>query len=245
MDELILNLLSKTRMGENESKVYLAVLRLGQATASQVSAMTGIKRPTVYNILEDLMADKYVTMLTNSKINRYVATDPKSLSNELDSAARNFKEMLPFLQSIHHKAGKPIVSYYTGAEGAKIVFEQIKRPKEAYYATSVRKISKYIPQEVERWKTAYRKNLARRGGHHLLTDTAEDREYGKVLLKAGQEVHFLKSGVKLEMDLILYDGKVVIAAFDHEISVTLIESAALYHSLKTIYMMAWSSAKRK
>ena len=245
MDELLLNLLSKTRMGENESKVYLAVLRLGQATASQVAALTGIKRPTVYNVLEDLVADKYVTMTTNSKINRYVATDPKSLSNELESAARDFREMLPYLQSIHHKAGKPIVSYYTGAEGAKIVFEQIKRPKEAYYSTSIHKLNKYIPQEIERWKSAYRKNLARRGGYHLLTNTQDDREYGKILSKAGQEVRFLKADIELEMDFILYDGKVVIAVFDNEISVTLIESMALYQSLKTIYLMAWESAKKR
>jgi len=232
-------------MGEKESQVYLAVLHLGTATASDVSHLTGMKRPNIYNIMEDLVARKYLTETSGTKIKRFVATDPASLANRLETVAKDFKEMLPYLQNIHRQTGKPIVTYYTGAEGARMVFEQIKRPREVYYSTSILKASQFIPQEVERWRKVYRQGKAKPGGYHLLSDTAIDHEYGHEITKAGQKVSYLKNEPELSMDFVLFDGKVILVSFDQEISLTMIESRNLYDSLKIIYKLAWKAAGNK
>lgn len=245
LDPIILKMLKNTNLGQKESLVYLAVLNLGSATVSDISRLTGLKRPNTYNVLEDLLARKYLAETTGSKVKRFVATDPSSLANQLETTARDFKEMLPYLQNIHRKTGKPIVTYYTGADGARMVFEQIKRPKEAYYSTSISKASICIPDEVERWRRAYQAGKARPGGYHLLSDTKIDRDYGRILKKVGQKVRYMSGEPELTMDFVLFDGKVVLTVFDEEISLTLIESTNLFESLKIIYKLAWKSARDK
>ena len=89
------------------------------------------------------------------------------------------------------------------------------------------------------------KNKARPGGRHLLTDTSEDRSYGFSISKAGQIVRYLHQEQKLDMDLALFDGKIMLTAFDEDIHVTIIESRSLYSSLQALYNLAWKGAKKR
>ena len=134
------------------------------------------------------------------------------------------------------------MTYYNGQEGARKAYAHIHRPKQVRYATSIYKVSRQVPDEVERWKKLYLKGKARPGGHHLLTNTEEDHAYGQVISQADQVVRYLNEGQLLDMDLALFDNTVVLTAFDTDIHVTVIESESLCKSLITLYDLAWQSA---
>lgn len=242
MDEVSFNLLRGAGFSEKEAKIYLACLQLGQATVSQIAENSKIKRPTAYLVLENLISQGYLNIIPNTNIRQYVAVDPHAILAELSSSAQDFKEMLPYLQHLQNKAAKPSVMYYNGQEGARRAFNQIKRPKEVRYAVSIKKIQQFLPDELQRWKTAYSKSKARAGGKHLLANTVEDKIYSEVIKKAGQLVKFINNE-NLPMDMVLFDNKVMFTAFDSTMQVTVIESESLYKSLCTLFDLAWQSAK--
>lgn len=245
LDDVSLSLLQKTKLTEKQSRVYLATLQLGKAVVSEIAHLAEIKRPITYVILEELIADGYVTAVPDSKKQMYTAVDPNALATELERTAHDFHDMLPYLRAQQRKAGKPYVTYYSGVEGARRAFSQIRRPKEARYALSIQKAVQKVPQEVERWKKTYLSGKARPGGKHLLTDTHEDRIYGEVIGRAEQVVRYVTPGKELAMDLALVDNVVYLTAFDQEIHVTVIESPELYRSLCLMYDLAWEAAKEE
>jgi HTH-type transcriptional regulator, sugar sensing transcriptional regulator len=244
LDETSLNLLKKTKLNDKQARVYLAVLQLGKATASQIAELAQLKRPLTYVILDELVQQSYVTHIPEERTKRYTAIDPNMIAHELEHTAHDFKEMLPYLRSMQRKAGKPYVTYYHGVDGAQKAFQQIRRPREARYAISIHKALARVPQEVERWKKTYLQGKARPGGRHLLTDTNEDRAYGQAISQAEQIVRYLSKGNDLDMDLALIDGAVYLTAFEDDIHVTVIESGALYRSLCALYDLAWAEAKK-
>lgn len=244
LDDVSLNLLSKTRFSEKQARVYLAILQLGKASVTEIATLAKLKRSITYIIIDELVAGQYINRVPSTKKKVYVATDPNMLASELDSTAKGFKEMLPYLRSMQRKAGKPFITYYSGVDGAQKAFQQIRRPKEVRYAVSINKAMKRVPGEIERWKKTYLEGKARPGGRHLLTNTEEDRSYGQAISQANQVVRYLDKDKELDMDLALVDNTVYLTAFDEEIHVTVIESEALYRSLCALYDLAWNEAKK-
>jgi len=243
MDKTSLELLNKFHFSENEAAVYLALLELGIAAASDVARHTNIPRPTAYMTLESLTENGYVSSLPNTKIKHYQATDPYALLVELENSAHDFREMLPYLRSKQKQAGKPNIAYYTGEKGARVAFAQIRKPRDAYYATSVEQVKQYLPQEFQRWCELYNHKNVRPGAKHLLLDSDDSRKFAKILGYSGQEVKYLENNMFWDMDLVLFDGKVIMTSFEGEINVTMIESPGLFSSLKQLYLLAWQSAK--
>ncbi len=244
IDDVSLELLKQTKLTPKQASIYLAVLQLGQAGVSQIAALAGLKRPSTYIALAELGALGYVTKVPSVKKQTYTAIDPNALASELDRTAAEFREMLPYLRAVQRRAGKPYITYFTGVEGARRAFAQIRRPKEARYAVSIRQATQFIPGEVARWKKIYLQGKTRPGGRHLLTNTTEDRAYGRALIEGRQIVRYLKENFILDMDLALVDNSVYLTSFDDAVHVTVIESPPLYRSLCHLYDLAWNAAQR-
>ena len=51
---MIITELEKTGLTENEAKVYLAALELGETTVIRLAKKAGIKRPTTYLVVDSL-----------------------------------------------------------------------------------------------------------------------------------------------------------------------------------------------
>lgn len=245
IDESSLALLRHTRLTDNEGRVYLALLQLGTATVSEIALVAELKRPTVYTILESLVTHGAAVPDVTGKVQRYTAADPAVLATELETVARDFHDMLPFLRAMQRKNAKPHVSYYTGVEGLRRAFLEINRPHEVSYLTSIAKMQRLVPAEVARWQKLYETKKARAGGRHLLTDTPADHNFGNVLTKAGQVVRYLPSDHQLDMDVAVFDNRVVLTALEDDIHVLVVDSPALYRSMKTMFDLAWISGNEK
>lgn len=244
LDDIALKLISRTNLNDSQAKVYLASLQLGQAPVSEIAQLAGLKRATTYLILARLKEMGFVNQAPESKKIVYTGIDPNALATELERTSRDFREMLPYLRSMQKKARKPQVTHYTGLTGSQKAMQQIRRPKEARYATSIKEAIRHIPDEVERWKKTYADGKARPGGRHILTQSAADRAYGTAIIRAGQHVRYLSSRKSLDMDFALVDDKVYLTAFDEEIQVTVIESAPLYRSLCTFFDLVWEKTRK-
>ncbi len=244
LDDISLNLLRQSKLNDKQSHVYLAALQLGQASVTEIAALAELKRSTTYLILGQLSERGYINQIPGSKTQAYSATDPTTLASELEQAAHDFKEMLPYLRAQHQKAGKPFVTYYSGLKGLEAAFRTIRKPKEARYAISVKKALRHIPNEISRWKKLYLEDKAGKGGYHLLSSTKEDRSYGDLIARHHQHVRYLPKGAEWDMDFSLVDNRVFMTAFHDDMHVTVLESPTLYKSLRTMFDLAWRGANK-
>ena len=103
----------------SEAKVYLALLELGKARASEISKKTRIKRPSVYVLLKSLMHGGHVGSYKKRGITYFTAQNPKTVIDLANERAKTAKQALPMLEAlIRPESGAlPQVQYFEGKQG--------------------------------------------------------------------------------------------------------------------------------
>lgn len=121
-------ILKNLGLSDNETKIYLTTLSLGQAAASTIAKKCGIKRTTTYSVIDNLIKKAFLTTFTRHSIQYYAALDPYVLvdrcSQKVVEAQRTLHEMnrcLPILDGLKEKHRNSAKTYYF--EGLKPVLE--------------------------------------------------------------------------------------------------------------------------
>ena len=106
-------LLLKLGFSTNESKVYLAALELGTASAQDIARKAQIKRTTGYSVLSYLV-NRGVAGKTKVKgKTRFVAEPPQRLLTLINEIEKGIKDALPELTAIYNrKETKPKITFY-------------------------------------------------------------------------------------------------------------------------------------
>jgi sugar-specific transcriptional regulator TrmB len=109
---------------ENEVKIYLALLDLGESTAQQITKKTGIIRQTIYDTIDKLKARGLVSETIISNVNHYSASPPEVL-NEIEEERRTaIAEITPELKKRQLiSTGIPKVQAFVGLKGLKNLTE--------------------------------------------------------------------------------------------------------------------------
>ncbi|MFC1616576.1 TrmB family transcriptional regulator [Patescibacteria group bacterium] len=86
---MIENLLKTCGLNNSEQSVLLQLLKRGSTTASILSKITGIKRTTIYSILESLLITGLVTKQIRDKTNYFNAASPETIPKILENHAHS------------------------------------------------------------------------------------------------------------------------------------------------------------
>src|SRR3989344_8697045 len=123
-------LLVKSGLSENESKVFLVLLELGRGTVTEITRGAGLNRTTGYDILDNLVAKGLASISGKEPKQEYIAESPDKIVllienqiNEKEKQLKKIKSVLPEMKSIHNIAGRPKVRFYGGTQGLKDVYE--------------------------------------------------------------------------------------------------------------------------
>ncbi len=128
-------------LSDKEAAVYLALLQLGRAPAYSIATKSGLKRPTTYVILEELIKKGLVVQIPREKKQLYVARPPEeafALAQErLDLAKKKLPEILALTKG---EATKVNTIYFEGIAGIKQILEYRAKDLEgketvAFWAT--------------------------------------------------------------------------------------------------------------
>jgi HTH-type transcriptional regulator, sugar sensing transcriptional regulator len=107
-------------LNEKEAKVYLALLQLGRTTAYNVAIKSGLKKPTVYVILGQLVEKGFVYNIPRAKKQLFAAESPEECFAIAKERLFFSEKNLPELQAMEKgKKTKVNVSYYEGLGGIR------------------------------------------------------------------------------------------------------------------------------
>ena len=245
------NLLVDIGLKAKEADVYIAILSLGQGTASKIAKKARIVRTTAYDILSSLLNKGLVTLTGKEPKQEYVAESPDNLKiyieNELAKRKTDLEDvkniLLPQLKSIHNVGSRPKVMFYEGREGMEKVYEDTLTSHEAIRAyASVGDMHLGLPGYFpDYYKRRSEKGIAIRaiipsneaGKERKSFDKDEMRESALV---PGDRFNF-------SPEINIYDDKVMIASWKEKLGI-IIESHEIADAMKKIYELAWAEAKR-
>ena len=91
--------LAELGLPEKEVAIYIALLELGKATAYKIAQQSGVKRPTVYALLENLRKKGLIIKIPHAKNQVFIAKDPEEFFDSFEDKLHRARKALPELLS--------------------------------------------------------------------------------------------------------------------------------------------------
>jgi len=244
--------LVKIGLTEEQAKVYLFLVERGVAPARSIASKTGVGRALTYKVLEQLEELELVRKQDKpSTISLFFPLHPKRLKELLDrkkevleNAENAFQKTYGSLvSSFNVLANKPNVQFYDGAEGLRIVYDDILDIGENIMVISspIKKdeggVLHLIHEQIQKQVAANIQTKAitpLSDGQSLVTQIEDDEKY-LITRKA-----IPAEKLNIPSQIIIYGDKVAITNFKESFITVLIESEYIAKTFKIMFEHIWS-----
>ena len=118
--------LIKIGLPSNQAKIYLSLLENGPQFLQEISRNTGIKRTTLYAIIEKMVTKDLIGIEVKRKRKRYFATDPERFLSQMREQRFFLQALMPQLKTLFEKQGADNrIQVYDTMGGLKKILEEI------------------------------------------------------------------------------------------------------------------------
>lgn len=226
-----------------EAKIYVKLLEIGGGGASEIAKKVNILRPTVYDILDNMIKKGVVSYSISAGRKVFSAVDPQILQQIVDEKKRIISQFVPELNEISKGSlVKPFVETYLGPKGVKTIYDDmLKEGKDVYHIFNYREYSKtfklffiqnFIKRRVER-------GINFRG----IVSHIEDPEIAKSDKKSLRELRTLDSLSEFEATLFIYGDKCGFMTYTETPMGILIKNKIIASSFMILFNYLWKQAK--
>ncbi len=248
---MIEQILMQNGLSDKEAKVYLAALEAGEATFGGLATKTRLKRSTVYSVVEELANRQLLTIQKRGGIKRISALAPQVLLERFRTAVNLAEGALPALLEMAYSSPlKPRVRFFEGMDGIKEVLlegnttaktergmiftDYARMPKEIFDF-----IRKLVPERMAtknflhiitppnaRNREVQAEEDAKHYAEHRIANFPVEHNFIELTLFGNTKVGFLSFG-------------------EGELFAVVIDSKAIYGTLKNLFMLVWANATPK
>ncbi|MGV8168722.1 MAG: TrmB family transcriptional regulator [Candidatus Nanoarchaeia archaeon] len=111
---------------ENEAKVYLALVEIGDSTMTPIRNKSGIHTSRVYEALNSLIEKGLVSYFLKNNVKNFKAQDPAVMFNILGEKKEKLQRIIPEIELLRSKSSpQHSVSVYEGYKAAKQIFDNL------------------------------------------------------------------------------------------------------------------------
>lgn len=233
-------ILEQVGLSKGEAEIYHVLLKIGEATASEVAKHTKIARPNVYDYLNKLKDKGLVSFVTKRNKVHYIPASPEKILDYLEEKRDLIKQELPNLLRIYQpKKEKQQVEVYEGAEGFKTLINDIIRTGKDFVGWGASsKVKEYVPEYIvarylkEREKRKIKAKL-------LFVETEGIIQTPLSTFKS------ISKEYSSPATTLIYDNKVAILIYTAIPLIILIKSKELADSYRKHFELLWMQTKRK
>jgi sugar-specific transcriptional regulator TrmB len=235
-------ILQKLGLNEKESKVYLALLTLGQSSAHSIARVSGLKRPTTYLILEDLRTRGLVLKMPGSKKQMFSARSPQELIHEMKKNLADAEYALPELMDIYSGGNARVKTvHFEGVEGIKQLMEYRSKEMQGeelvgFYATDLNadpELVRYFKEDWPKVTQKLRKQRVIAPAHASLKDY---RDIDAALNREVKTVPYEEYSSEVAIDVV---GDVVRIQDYKNLQGVAIENADVAKTVRQIFELTW------
>ncbi|MFH0978247.1 MAG: helix-turn-helix domain-containing protein [Candidatus Woesearchaeota archaeon] len=241
----------KLGFSDGETKVYVALLKLGQTTVGPIIAESRVSGSKVYAILERLMQKGLVSFVIKQKTRFYHAYDPHRLVDYLEEKEREMQTLkieleksIPHLSQMHAiDSSRDEAIVFEGWEGVKtsfrILFESLQQGDEYLaFAASSKELQ-------DRNVTTFLKNIHSRRIEKKIRARILANEKSRELLKDYVKLKYCEvrfTGHIVPTDIIIFDNTILFEDYEPPYNVIVVKSAKLSESFRKFFEDTWIEA---
>jgi len=231
--------LEKIGLSRNESAVFLSLLKLGTATADEITKKTGIYRRGVYEALEKLEEKSLITSVIKDYKKHFTASRPEHLLDSLKEKEEIIKSLIPELSKVEaEKEIEPKIEIITGIGGFKAIVKEQLASKELYgigiTLKSLEILQYSLPSIIKKDKKI--KTKAK------LLIYEEVKEPLKKILKGNAKLKTLPKNFYIPSTTMIWDNKISISLLQEKPFIMIIESKKINEAYKKYFEFMWNLA---
>jgi len=204
---------------EEESKIYLELLKLGESLASKIAKETKINRSHVYQILERLISKGFVSYVIKENRKYFIAIEPSKILEIIREKEHKIKSILPsLLQLTNTSKNKPRVEILEGTPGIKTILNDILKMKKEWFGFgSSGKGPETLPYYSEHWEKQRIKNKIKLKG--ILDNSKDGRQRGKELSKLSYtQIKYMQKEYSSPTSTWIYGDRIVFIIWNKDSS---------------------------
>lgn len=246
------NLFKKIGLTESETKVYNALLEIGDTTRSKIVKESKIAGSKIYDVLEKLQDKGLVSTYLKNKIMHFKPLHPNQIKNyieekkeELNKLETEFDKIIPSLiQKYQESKEEQEVELITGMKGLQIFFtEQINTLKKGEYNYV---IGGTKGNEEKHVVAFFRKIHKERENKGIKTRMLYNKRQEETVNKSYSEKEYKNTQTKFinhsaPTSINIYKNKTLITLFDKKIIAIQITSQEIANSFKEYFELLWET----
>lgn len=238
--------IKKLGLSDKEAKVYIAILKLGQAPVAEVAIHSGINRATAYVILEELKKKGLVSTFLKGKKTYFAAESPERLSNlfkieesKIKESFSGLKKILPDLDRLYESRGEhPKVRFFEGSIGINSLREDILKTKTKF-------LYQILPLDIAQSSVSEKKfqDEKIKKLYNIPSKSIYYNKKGRIFPeKSGKaEYKFLKD--KFETEVIIYGEKIAFINTKKNPVGIIIDDKAVSQTVRIFFGALWEFLK--
>lgn len=236
-------------LDDKEGKIFLAGLKLGKSTASDIAKVSGLKRTTTYFVLERLIEKGFASLRKTKGATYYSVVGPSIIVSRLKRRQEDFLEIVPELEKIRNeKKSSPKIELFEGVEGIRQIYREaekyLNKPEGVMYFGSFEHYidSKDYQDILEIWIRLL-KDKKNKSREILDFEESNNLPYLKKVQASNNSYHQIRKTPRkfkfLGNDNLIYGNNVAFFSAQKEIFVVKITSEEISGNLKTLFELAW------
>ncbi len=246
MDKII----EKLGLSDKETKIYMASLKLGEASITELSRASGQKRTTSHLAVNQLAMLGLVSETVKGKRRVVAPVHPRRLLEIARLRANQVEDHLNELIALYNvPKEKPKISVFEGEEGVRHVYKELydslNNKEEAIWISRISSL-KSVPYSISGWKDMLRR-LKNPSIRELNYDEPSAREWDKEMRSLRGKNHAIRYMPRnFEFgftDNLIFQNKLVIFSLKSDLFVTVIESEEIVKTYKALFECAWNQSK--
>jgi sugar-specific transcriptional regulator TrmB len=235
-----IEMLENLGLTKSEIKVYLCLLELNSAAATEIAEKADIYRKNAYDALNRLIKKGLVSSAKVETKRMFSAANPLKLLEFLEVRKSEIQSMLPELKAIYKAV--PImdnVTVFKGKEGLKTIFEDVIKSK-IHYDTfgSGEKFKEYLPYYYLQYQK--KKEFNKIKCRAIYSENERQKDFVKEFIG---EKKFLPKEFVNPASTTIYGNKVAIIAWKENPFGILINSKEVAESYRYYFESLWQNAK--
>lgn len=244
----LIEALQNLGLNEKEAKVYLALLKKNRCSAYWISKESGLKKPTTYVILDELIKKGLAYKVPREKKQQFVAKSPKEVMALAEEKLVSAKEALPELLALSEgERPKPKTLFFEGLSGVRENFRWENRKMQnkevlGFYA-HVGDAPKEVIDFFWEYIGDFKKNNCR--ARAIVPDHPNLREFREKDAGNNQQmkvIPFNEYSANISIDI----GEDFVSFFSFkDLQVTLIENKDIADTMRQIFEMVWKNRPEK
>lgn len=231
----------------NEAKVYVALLKLGSSSASDIVKHSGVHRVLVYEILTRLIEKGLISHVMKQNKRYYEAAQPEELIAYLEKQKRDIehkeekiKAFLPELQALYKSAAsKQEVHVFKGLRGVMTALDMFfAQKKPVYVFGSTGATRETLRHHFKKYRDYITKNKIPNKMIYY-----ESRRGGDVGFK-NSEIRYLPDAYKTPVVVDISGRMVLMMMFTDDLLAILIENQKIADAYMQFFNVMWMMATK-